>query len=161
MKVIEWGMVGAFLVALAFSGSAVANDGTIVTAPEYLDYLDQIDEGLKEGKPKPLSEREQAMFDEAAHSIRGLLAGKESIADLSSDEAIALFNSQETIKAVLSGREEERLMCTREHRVGTNFRQKRCVTLDTQRQEREASQRIFRNLPADIGGELGASVGTH
>lgn len=154
-------MSGALLIAFAFAGNAIASDDAIVSAREYLEYLDEVREGLKDGKPKPLSDREQGMFDEALQSIRGLLAGKESIEDLSSDEAVALFNSQETIKAVLSGQEEERLLCAREHRVGTNFRQKRCVTLDTQRQEREASQRIFRNLPADFGGELGETMGTH
>lgn len=91
----------------------------------------------------------------------GLLDGKQSIQDLTSDEAVALYNAQETLKAVLSGQEEERLMCTREHRVGSNFRQTRCVSLDTQRGEREASQRIFRNMPADFGGMLGETVGTH
>ena len=162
MKVTQWGVVGAFLVAFAFAGSAFANDEAIVTAPAYLDYLDQIDEGLKEGKPKPLSKREQSLFDEAAQNIRTILDGQGDIQDLSSDQATALYQAQEMIKSILSGSEEERVMCAREHRVGSNFRQTRCVSLGTQRQEREASQRIFRNLPASFGGdELGATVGTH
>jgi|SRR5690554_63859 len=162
MNFLQWGIAAALLAVLALAGTARAdNDGGVATVPEFLEYLDEIREGLKEGKPKPLSEREQRMFDEADQSIRGLLNGKESIHDLSSDEAIALYNSQETLKAVLSGQEEERLLCAREHRVGSNFRQTRCVSLDTQREEREASQRIFRNMPADIGGELGKTVGTH
>ena len=51
-------------------------------------------------------------------------------------------------------------MCRREGRVGTSFRQTRCVSLDTQRKERENSQHVFRNLPASFGGELGETVRT-
>ena len=159
MKLSAWSLAAALALAVGLAGNARANDDVIVTAPEYLEYLTEIREGLKEGKPKPLSKREQGIFDEVDHSIRSILTGKDMISDLSSEDAAELFASQENLKALLSGRDEERVMCARESRVGTNFRQTRCVSLETQRKEREYSQHVFRNLPADIGGDLDEVLG--
>ncbi len=158
MKLSGRAVVAALALAIGMAGNARAGEGTIVTAPEYLEYLTEIREGLKEGYPKPLSKREQRIFDEAETSLRRNLAGKGDISELRGETAAEVYAAQQTIIAILSGDEEERVMCRREGRVGTNFRQTRCVSLDTQRKERENSQHVFRNLPASFGGSFGGEL---
>ena len=148
MKVAEWGVVGALLVALALAGNARADHGDVATAPEYLEYLAELRGGFEEGVPRSLSKREQRMFDEADQNIRSLLAGKDSIDDLPNEQAVSLYSSQEQIKAILSGAEDNRVICRREARAGTHFRETRCVSAELRASQQEAAQDLLRRAPA-------------
>lgn len=147
MKIAEWGVAGAMALALALGGTASANSTGPVTAPEYLEYLTQLRAGFEEGEPKPLSNREQKLFDDADQNIRSILSATDNVEDLPQDQAVALFNSQEQIKAILSGAEDTQVICKREARAGTNFRQKRCISAATRDEQREAAQELLRRFP--------------
>lgn len=145
MKATMLGMIVLLVVFVA--GNLRAEDGEIVSVPDYMQYLTDLRESLQEGKPKPMSAREWRMFDQADRSIRSILSGREKIDDLPRQQALDLHNSQETIKALLAGREDERTICKREARVGTNFRQTRCVSLATRQQEQRNAEHMMRRLP--------------
>lgn len=147
MKIAAWGVAGVMVLALALGGTASANNTASVTAPEYLEYLAELRAGFEQGKPKPLSNREQKLFDDADQNIRSILSGADSIDDLPEDQAVALFNSQEQIKAILSGAEDTRVVCKREARAGTNFRQTRCVSNATRNEQQQAAQELLRRFP--------------
>lgn len=148
MKAARWTAAGVLMLVVALAGNVSANSGgPTTTVPEYLDYLTELREGFKEGEPKPLSRREQQLFDNADRDIRKILAEVDSVEDLSRDASMALYNSQEQIQAILTGAEDTRVLCKREARAGTNFRQTRCVNAATRQVEQEAAQELLRRFP--------------
>lgn len=140
-------LAGVLLGSLAQTALAGGEEGTIVSAPEYLEYLGELRAALEEDKPKPLSQTEWRNFDRADASIRRLLQGRESVMELPVDERVQLHNAQEQIVSILSGNEDERVICRRQSSVGTHFRQTECVTASQRRQERDASMEMVRRMP--------------
>lgn len=67
-----------------------------------------------------------------------LLKGHETIATLPQKQQMEVANLLEEIKATANGTPEERRICTRERRVGSNFVQRTCRTESQMRAEREA-----------------------
>lgn len=153
MKISEWGIAGALLAVLVLAGNVRAEEGPTITAPEYLEYLAQVREGLEHGEPRQLSEREQHTFDEAHGDIRRLLAGKDSISELHGRQMVTLFNSQERINAILTGTEADELICRREAETGSHFRETRCATASQRQEAQEAGQELLRRFPAQTLGQ--------
>ena len=69
-----------------------------------------------------------------------LLEGKQTIADLNPDQQIKAANLLESIKAAVTGAEDQRKVCTRERKIGSNFTQRVCRTAGEMRAEREATR---------------------
>nr|MBO2468385.1 hypothetical protein [Xanthomonadaceae bacterium] len=69
-----------------------------------------------------------------------LLAGR-PVAELSEADRIEVFNHQELVNTLLAGaREDSRLVCRRETRVGSHRPTNRCMTVAERRRAREESQ---------------------
>lgn len=148
MKITELGMVGVLLAALVVAGNVRADDGSdVATVPEYLEFLAELREGFANEDPWPLSKREQRMFDEADRNIRRLLSGRDSIDGLSSEQSIALYNSQQQIRAILTGEEDTRIICRRVARTGSHMRQTRCVSAELHQAQREEAHDLLRRSP--------------
>jgi hypothetical protein len=69
-----------------------------------------------------------------------LLEGKQTIADLNPDQQVKVANLLESINAAVTGAEDQRKICTRERKVGSNFTQRVCRTAGEIRAEREATR---------------------
>ena len=69
-----------------------------------------------------------------------LLQGKQVIGDLQPDRQVEAANLLESIKAVAMNAEDERMICTRERKMGSNFTQRVCRTVGQLRREREAAR---------------------
>lgn len=69
-----------------------------------------------------------------------LLEGKQTIADLKPDQQVKVANLLESINAAITGAEDERKICTRERKVGSNFTQRICRRAGDIRAEREATR---------------------
>lgn len=135
------------VLGVALVGAAQAANEAQASPAEFIAYLDEVRGELKEGKPKPLSRREQGLFDRADRDIRGILAGVESVDELDQDQSAALFNAQEQIKAILTGAEDEQVICRNESRIGSHFRERRCVSVATRREQQDAAQELLRRFP--------------
>lgn len=149
MRIVELGAVVTLALALALAGNTRANNGDLATVPEFLEYLAEVREATEAGEPRKLSRREQRLFDSADRDIRSLLEGKSSIDELSEEEAVALYNSQEQIQGVLLGAEDTRAICRRQSQAGTHFRQTRCVSAATRAEQQEAAQELLRRFPTE------------
>ncbi len=69
-----------------------------------------------------------------------LLQGKQTIAELAPGQQIKVANLLESIKAVVTGAEDQRRICTRERKVGSHFPTRVCRTVGQIRREREATR---------------------
>lgn len=69
-----------------------------------------------------------------------LLEGKQTIGDLNPDQQIKAANLLESINAAVTGAGDQRKVCTRERKIGSNFTQRVCRTAGDMRAEREATR---------------------
>lgn len=69
-----------------------------------------------------------------------LLQDKQTIGDLGLDQQVEAANLLASIKATVTGAEDERMVCTRERKMGSNFTQRVCRTVAQLRREREAAR---------------------
>jgi len=140
-------VVGAFFAASAYAGAATK--ATIVTATTPAEFDAQIATIRTEIKPggvyggiKPADrETVEANLDR----MSALLHKKGSSAALDANEKIELFNAQEKANAILTGNEQNRLICTNEMKSGTHFPVKTCQTVAERDATRRQSQDGYKN----------------
>lgn len=136
-------------LSLAFTclGAAHAQQPENASVETYLSYMKDLRASFEQSKPKPLSEREWEIFNDADKDIQSLLEGRSDISELSSRQRQDLINAQGKVTAILTGAEDDRLICRRERTVGTHFQRTSCVTVKQRRLEREASQDALNRMP--------------
>jgi hypothetical protein len=143
-------VLASLLLAVALPAAADSkfkSSNPNVSVADYLTYQEQVRENFRAGSPKPLSTREWDMLDRAQADVRGILEGKEKIEDLTPDQRAALLNAQERVIAIMTGEEDERIVCRRERTVGTHFQRTTCVTVAERRQERADAEGALQRLP--------------
>ena len=96
----------------------------------------------REGQMGELTDDELAQMEDARVTIFTLLDGKARPTDLPAGERIDVFNAQEVIESILSGRPQ--LICKVETRVGTRVPSYSCLT-QNQRMARRARARETAN----------------
>ena len=127
------------------SGNVMAKDTearvetTSVTA--ILENLDSIDAAIATNDPRvaSLSDKDKRDLKAEQAKVRKLLAGKEALGDLPSRDRLTAYNSLETIYGIVSGNREDRVVCRREHTIGSNRPQTNCMTAKDRQQAREAA----------------------
>jgi hypothetical protein len=78
----------------------------------------------------------QRLISEQDKALR-LLEGKTSSKELSRQDQVALFNALEAVSAIVNRAEEERMVCERVRRTGSNVSETICKTVAQRRAERE------------------------
>lgn len=81
------------------------------------------------GKYSRFNPEASATLERAQRTIFNLLGESGSQDALGKDDKVKLFNAVETVKAVIAGNDEDRLVCTREPRLGTHMRETVCATV--------------------------------
>lgn len=84
--------------------------------------------------------------------VLSLLQGKQTIGDLAPDQQVEVTNLLSAIETTASGAEDERIVCARERKVGSNMPQRVCRTVGQMRREREATQSQLQNSNSRRGG---------
>ena len=118
----------------------------IVSPPQFLALLEDLDTRLDEGDPRQLNEVEQRRFDRISRSLRMKLSGLDDINQLDEDEQLEVFNSTEELVATVVGRPEDQIICRRVHRVGTNFQETTCKTVAEMREDQDRSRLRLREI---------------
>jgi hypothetical protein len=77
--------------------------------------------------------------------VVALLDGKKSAKDLQPEERTELATVLERINTLAKEAEDERMVCTRERKVGSNFPVNTCMTVAERRRQREQSQQSMVN----------------
>lgn len=77
--------------------------------------------------------------------VVALLDGKKSAKELQPEERTELTTALERINTLAKEAEDERMVCTRERKVGSNFPVNTCMTVAERRRQREQSQQSMVN----------------
>jgi hypothetical protein len=137
----------ALAVMLVFlAGASVAHAAkpmSINNAPDVIrQQVDKIHLDAKAGKRgwDNISAEKRTQFTAARDQVFSLLDGKKSAAQLEEAQRAELAQALDTINTLAREAEDERMVCTRERAVGSNFPIETCMTVAQRRAQREASQ---------------------
>lgn len=95
----------------------------------------------RKGAYKDMSEADRSKLFAEQSKVEQLTQGKTSTSDLDERSRVELFNSLETIKAIVTNAEDERMVCERVKRTGSNRPERVCKTVAQRRAESEDASR--------------------
>jgi hypothetical protein len=132
-------MTVRILAAMALSMiafSAFANAGKLAAIRQQQREIREQSE-VATGKYVRFEEAELARMHRAQDRIFKLLDGVDELERLAPDQRAELFNALEEVKAIIAQNEDDRQICQREHKVGTNRKVIICETMAERRRVRE------------------------
>lgn len=128
---------------VSISAFAADTDTRVETTsvPAILENLDSINTALTTGDERlsGLSDKDKAELAEEQAKVRKLLSGKGTLGELSSRDRLTAYNSLEVIHGLVSGNKEDRVVCRREHTIGSNRPQTNCMTAREREEVRKAA----------------------
>jgi hypothetical protein len=148
----------ALLAGCGATGPGQMEAERIDSVEDYIAYHRDLREGLASGMYGEITEHDARIFNEAQGTIFDHVTGIDSLADLSDDARLEVFNAQETINALIRGNMADRMVCRRQHSVGSHRQQVRCSTaqeLEDQRRELEHARQFIhphQSLDDPMGG---------
>ncbi|NKI34506.1 hypothetical protein HFP89_04925 [Wenzhouxiangella sp. XN79A] len=116
----------------------------IVDTAEFLVFLDTLEQDLEAGEPRELNRLEMRRVQEISKDLREMLDGVDSIDQLNNNAQTEVYNTTQALWAAVIGRDEDQVICRREHRVGTNFKSTRCRTVSEIREDQSSADRYLR-----------------
>lgn len=139
------------LLGIILSGIAplaLANFGPQQDANEILREQRGIQEQVENptGSYSRFSPEATSRLKDAQALVFRLLDGAGTIEQLDKNDKVALFNALEEVRAIIADNEDDRLICTRGHKVGTTIKETRCATVAQRRDLRDGA-RAFMEKP--------------
>jgi hypothetical protein len=152
-------MVTALIITglLAISGGAIAggNEGqfSVSDSVGFEAQVKTLQRDLADGKTySELDQKQRSDVSAALDRIRSALGSHGGVVDSMPQETkLQVFNDQELVNTVLTkGREDSRLMCTRETPIGSHRSVTYCKTVAERRRDREQSQDALRSAQRPV-----------
>lgn len=142
MKVKTWELGLAIAICGVSAGVATAASQpwkfSVDSLASFNTQADKVRKDMGEnGRFGAISVSDRSAVESDLDKIAALLKRKGEGGTLADKEQVDLLNAQESINAILTRNEGNRLICSYERRSGSNFKQKVCQTA----REREATQR--------------------
>lgn len=135
---------------------AVTPGPEVVGIAEYLEFLDTLAVAISNEEPRALNARELEIYRRVDRDLRRELDGVDDIAELHRDRQLRVYNLHQELQGVIIGDSRNRVICRREHRVGTHFRTTTCMTVqqfeELQHRNRDWLRSVFRTGPMPEGG---------
>ena len=142
-------MAGSLLAVLVFIAMSDSQAGTINTKQSVDELVAQQQQIRKDVKAEargwdaiPQSKRSELLAKQ--EEMFALLAGKRTLGDLNETEQIEVVDRVEWIKALANNAEEERQVCRRERKTGSNRVVTVCRTMADINRDRERTKSAFR-----------------
>ncbi len=131
-------LAGLLLVAAVASAKENYKEPTFNADSK--DKFDTVAAGLREqikpgGRYEYVSTNERFTINQKLDDMTALFATHDSVAGMSQENKIQLFNDQEAINSILSKRDGERVICKKEAPIGSHIP---VTTCHTYAQEQEA-----------------------
>jgi hypothetical protein len=95
----------ALLAGCGATGPGQMEAERIDSVEDYIAYHRDLREGLASGMYGEITEHDARIFNEAQGTIFDHVTGIDSLADLSDDARLEVFNAQETINALIRGKD--------------------------------------------------------
>ena len=143
------------VAAAAFMVSACAGPSPVADAPEpvkiasideFLAHQDYIRAGIQDGSYGDIRAEEIELVIERQAELRAVLAGVESVDDLSEEDKIRIWNAQNAINGVLTRSLADTPICRREAVLGSHRQRTVCLTPRQSEKLREDSRESLRYL---------------
>jgi hypothetical protein len=145
--------LAAALAASSLCHASTTPDGIPVAPAEFAKVRPQVEDTIrKSDRYRSLDRNERKAITDALDRMDAALSSVSSVDDLDPKQRTQLFNDQETVNhALTQAQGDTKVICTREKKVGTNFRVTQCSTVAELRAHKEAIDndlpRIQRNWP--------------
>jgi hypothetical protein len=125
-----------FLVALTFMAATAVSAKDSKDAAVNADTREKfqtISAGVKSqmqtgGRYQQVNDAEKSTITQKFDDMNALFAAHATVAEMSKDNQLQLFNDQEAINAILSKRDGERLICKKEAPIGSHIPVTTCHT---------------------------------
>ncbi len=136
-----------FAVAkIASQGSAFSPEKGLDVSQSFEAQRNAIIKALGDGKTySEISPDDRQRVTTSLDRIAGLLGGVQDVDQLAVEARVEVFNEQELVNTLLTeAREDSRLVCTREKKVGSHRTTTMCRTVAERRRDMEQSQGALR-----------------
>lgn len=129
------------LMPLMISASETDSRVETTSVSAIIENLDSIDAAVvaKDARLSKLNEVDLRDLATEQTKVRKLLAGRETLDELSRRDQLMAYNSLEVIHGIVTGNREERIVCRREHVVGSNRPQTKCMSAREREEARKAA----------------------
>lgn len=150
-------LFAAGLILIAISGSSIAGDitlqqpGEIIAQQKAIRVDVEAEKGRFETMPKV--KRKKILADQ--DKLFGLLDGKTDAAELSEPERTEVKALLASISGAIENKEDERMICTREQKTGSNFTTKVCRSVAQIRAEKESADKDMQHLNQRVCNDKG------
>ena len=134
------GLLLAF-VPCSYAGIDVTSPPLGEIRAQQLEIRERASAGTGEFKDMPRARRGEIVDHQDA--FLRLTDGRNSLDEFNAHDKLRAFNMLEQIKAAITGAEDDRLVCERTRRVGTNRVQRVCATVAERRAMREQAERFI------------------
>jgi hypothetical protein len=116
-----------------------------MSAADFLAFHDQVAKTLTQRSYAFVDERAREKIASAQQDLRSALRGVSDIGAIDDDTRRQVFDAHERVVAVLNQAEGNRVVCTKEHQVGSHFPKTLCMTVrERELMERETQRRLLR-----------------
>lgn len=127
--------LGNFMAAIASSGQALDLDAIRTQQAEI-----RAGANAGTGLYKDMSESTRLQLLSRQERMLSIIRGKASADQLTEDQRMEVFNELEWIEATINDAEDERMVCERRKKLGSNRRERVCMTVAQQRELRERAR---------------------
>ncbi|BDU15340.1 hypothetical protein [Lysobacter auxotrophicus] len=138
--------VFTLVLAIAAAMPAIANEThPNLDAAAILDQQRQIRVEVEQrsGRYKDMPSAERTTLLREQDKVFTLLRDRSAITDLPEADRIVVFNSLESISAIVNRAPEEKLVCERTRKIGSNRTETVCMTASERRARREADAKAL------------------
>ena len=155
--------VVVFVAAALASGSSWAAEKAqpavkADTKEAFVEAASKAREQMKEGgRYSRVSADERSKVDARLDEMGHLFDERGSVAQMSDDEKVRLFNAQEEINSILAKKDNDRLICRNEAPIGSHLPVKTCKTVGEIERQRKADSRGLESLQKRAAQRPGGS----
>ncbi len=143
----SWLVLG-LLLSCSLAHAAAASEVFTLTATSADDFRKQSQELRSEmapgGKYATLSAADQARVGKQLDRLQAIYDKRAAGGSTSNKDQVVLVNATEEINAVLSGDEDDKLICEQVRKLGSNRTEKVCLTVAQRNAAREAAKADMR-----------------
>jgi|GEM_PF-3773108 len=127
----------------------------------YLSEREDIMSLVRMGDFGRIQRRDMRELNSAWSQLQGILLRTDSIAALSPNDKLKVYNAQQTFDAIIGKQRDSGLVCNRAAPTGSRINKTRCISVAEREVQREANKNAFQNLqgPTCIPGAGGAGGG--
>jgi hypothetical protein len=92
------------------------------------------------GRYDQVKAKERVTIEQALTDMEGLIQATGGVANMKQDDKVKLFNDQETVNAILTKRDNDRVICEDKPKLGSHVRTTSCHTYGQEEEARRGSQ---------------------